>query len=141
MAGGVNSLGNLQGKVDSNNALVVSLAEGSTITTPSMTVTVASVAAAGSTQGDATAITETGPALIEVTGADATKGAALPAAAAGQVLFVKNAAAAVLKLYPASGDAINGLAANASLDMAANTSAVLCAKDGTTWYTIPLLPS
>ena len=78
-----------------------------------------------------------------VTGADGTKGAVLPAAVAGKVIVVKNsdAANAILKLYPASGDAINALAANASLNMAAKTSALLVCLDATTWYTVPLLPS
>jgi hypothetical protein len=56
---------------------------------------------------------------------------------------VKNADAAnaILKVYPDTGDAINALAANAALSMAAKTSAVFVAFDATTWYTIPLLPS
>lgn len=100
----------------------------------------ATVAAAGSSQSDAASIT-TGFTLV--TAADATKGAKLPAAVAGAVCVVKNADAAnaVLKLYPATGDAINALSANASLNMAAKTSAMLIAYDATTWYSVPLLPS
>ncbi len=100
----------------------------------------ATVAATGSAQGDAAAI-QTGFTLV--TAADATKGAKLPAAAAGKICVVKNsdAANAILKLYPATGDAINALAANAALSMAAKTSALLVAYDATTWYTTPLLPS
>lgn len=102
----------------------------------------ASVAAAGSTQGDATAIAAT-VGFAFCTGADATKGVKLPDAVAGKAIIVKNsdAANAVLKVYPATGDAINALAANASLNMAAKTSALLVALDATTWYTVPLLPS
>lgn len=101
---------------------------------------VAAVAAAGSAQGDAGACVA---GFSHVTGADATKGARLPAAAAGVICIIKNsdAANAVLKLYPASGDAINALSANASLDMAAKTSVFLIALDATTWYSLPLLPS
>ena len=121
----------------------LTIADGSTITTPNMTINVEAVAAAGTAQGDATAATETGPALIHGTGADGTKGIKLPAAAAGRILFVKNADAAnaVLKVYPATGDAINALSADAAISMAAKTSAVFVALDATTWYTIPLLPS
>lgn len=100
------------------------------------------VAAAGSTQSDATAIgASTG--FAHCTGADATKGVKLPAATAGKVVIVKNsdAANAVLKVYPATGDAINALSANAALSMAAKTCAVFVALDTTTWYTAPLLPS
>jgi len=98
----------------------------------------ATVAAAGSVQGDAAAIV-TGFTLV--TAANGTKGVVLPTAVAGLVAIVKNGAAAVLKVYPAASDAINGLSANASLDMADNTSALLVAYDATTWYTVPLLPS
>lgn len=121
----------------------MTVADGATLTTPDMTINVQAVAAAGSNQSDATAATETGPAFIHGTGADATKGIKLPAAAAGRILFVKNsdAANAVLKVWPATGDGINAIAVNSSLDMAAKTSAVFIALDATTWYTIPLLPS
>ena len=100
----------------------------------------ATVAATGSAQGDAAAVTS---GFTLVTGADAAKGVVLPAAAAGLVVIIKNADAAnaVLKVYPASGDAINALSANASYDMAAKTSMLLVAYDATTWYTVPLLAS
>jgi predicted RecA/RadA family phage recombinase len=100
----------------------------------------ATVAAAGSDQTDAAAIAE---GFTLVTAANATKGVKLPAAAAGKVCIVKNsdAANAVLKVYPDTDDAINALAANAALAMAAKTSALLVAYDATTWYTVPLLPS
>jgi predicted RecA/RadA family phage recombinase len=100
----------------------------------------ATVAATGSTQGDAAAIAD---GFTLVTAADGTKGVKLPAAAAGALCLVKNADAAnaILKVYPDTGDAINALAANAALSMAAKTSAVFVAFDATTWYTIPLLPS
>jgi predicted RecA/RadA family phage recombinase len=100
------------------------------------------VGAAGSAQGDATAIgADTG--FVHGTGADGTKGIKLPAAAAGITIIVKNsdAANAVLKVYPATGDAINALSTNGAISMAAKTSAVFVALDATTWYTIPLLPS
>lgn len=95
-------------------------------------------AAAGSAQGDAT---EIGLGFVLATAADGTKGVVLPAAAAGQQVVVKNGAAAILKVYPATSDAINALSANAAISMAANTCAVFTAYDATTWYTTPLLPS
>lgn len=101
-------------------------------------VSTATVAATGSAQGDAAAI---GTGFTLVSAGDGTKGVILPAAAAGKTAIVKNGAGAVLKLYPATGDAINALSANASLNMAANTSAVLVAYNDTTWYSVPLLPS
>ena len=98
----------------------------------------ATVAAAGSVQGDAAAVA-TGFTLVSA--ADGTKGVLLPAAAAGKVVIIKNNVAAALKVWPASGDAINAIAANAALSMASLTSAVFTAYDATTWYTSPLVPS
>lgn len=99
---------------------------------------VLAVTPAGSAQGDAAATIE---GFNVVTGADATKGVILPAALAGMQVLIKNVTAAVLKVYPASGDAINALSANASLNIAASTSVLLTALDTTTWYSLPLLPS
>lgn len=100
------------------------------------------VAAAGSVQGDAAAV-GAGTGFVHATAADGTKGIILPAATAGKTIIVKNsdAANAVLKVYPATGDAINAIAANSPISMAAKTSAVFVALDATTWYTTPLLPS
>jgi hypothetical protein len=100
----------------------------------------ATVAATGSTQGDAAQLAG---GFTLVTAADATKGVKLPAAVAGRVIIIKNADAAnaVLKVYPATDDAINAIAANSAYSMAAKTSMMLVAYDSTTWYTLPLLAS
>ena len=121
----------------------MTVADGATLTTPVITLDVQVLAAAGSNQGDAGAMTLTAPGLCHATGADATKGVVLPAAAAGKMIIVKNsdAANAVLKVYPATGDAINAIAANTEISMAAKTCAVFTAIDATTWFTAPLLPS
>ncbi len=111
------------------------------ITTPTETKTAATVAAAGSIQGDATAITSASPCLILVTAADGTKGVKLPTAAAGLEVTIKNNTAAVLKVWPFSGDAINAIAADSAISMASLTCATFHAYDATTWYTSPLLPS
>jgi hypothetical protein len=68
------------------------------------------------------------------TAADAVK---LPKAISGRVVIVINAAAAnAMGVFPASGDAINALAADAVYSMAANKTALfVCAVDGT-WNTI-----
>jgi hypothetical protein len=114
---------------------------GKTITGAISTLSVETVAAAGSTQADAGQIAATTNALIEATGADATKGVKLPAALAGRFLLVKNNANAVLKVWPTTGDGINAIAVDSNIALAAFTSAIFAAKDGTTWFTIPLLPS
>lgn len=106
---------------------------------------VQSVAAAGSTNADAVAITANAPInVVHVTAADATKGAILPAAAAGTIFIVKNsdAANAILKVYPPSGAAINALTATTgALSMAAKTCAVFAFHSTTQIFTAPLLPS
>lgn len=95
-------------------------------------------AAAGSVQGDATALA-TG--FNQVTAADGTKGVVLPAAVAGTVVIVVNTAGSVLKLWPNSSDKVNGGAADASINMPATTSCMCVAYDATDWYTIPKTPS
>lgn len=114
-----------------------------TIAGATVTRTAAALAATGADQAGAAPIVSASGAFIHATAADGTKGIRLPAAVAGMEYLIKNsdAANAVLKVYPATGDAINALAANASLDMAAKTSVLLVALDGTTWYSLPLLPS
>lgn len=96
------------------------------------------VAAAGSIQGDAAALSL---GFNLVTGADDTKGVLLPAAVAGSVVIIKVDAGADLKVWPATGDAINAIAANSAMTVVDDVCFMLIALDGTTWYTLPLLPS
>ena len=98
----------------------------------------ATVAATGTNQATAAAVTA---GFTLVSAADGTKGVILPAASAGVVVIIKNGAGAILKIYPASADAINALSANASYDIASNTSTLLVAYDSTTWYSVPLVAS
>lgn len=101
-------------------------------------LSVAAVAAAGSAQGDAGALTGE---INVVSAADATKGVILPTAVAGMVIYVKNNVNAVLKVYPATGGAINAIAANGALSQAALTNAIYIATSATQWFSLPLLPS
>jgi hypothetical protein len=114
-----------------------------TFTTPAVTESVQTLAAAGNSISDGGAITVTSPGLVFVTGADATKGVQLPVAAAGKRIFVKNdtAANAVLKVYPQVNSTINVLSANTAISMAANTSAMFYGYNATSWITIPTVPS
>jgi len=95
-------------------------------------------AAAGSVQGDATALA-TG--MNQVTGADATKGVVLPAAVAGTQVYVANTAGATLEVYPNTSDKINALAADTAITMAATTSAMFIAFDAEFWYSFSTVPS
>jgi len=99
----------------------------------------ADVAAAGSVQGDATALLE---GFQVVTGADGTKGVKLPVAVAGAVVIIKGTTSAVLKVWPNTGAAINAVAANSAMSLASGViPAIFIAKSATQWYTLPLLPS
>ena len=98
----------------------------------------ATVAATGTNQATAAAIA-TGFTLVSA--ADGTKGILLPAAAAGRTCVIKNNAAAVLKIWPSSGDAVNAIAADSNYVLASLTSTLLVAYDATTWYSVPLLAS
>lgn len=101
-------------------------------------VQTASAAAAGSTQSDA-------PQLVDgvsfVTGADGTKGVKVPVGVARRQITIHNVGASALKVYPSTGNTINGGAANAALSFAANTSAILTTHDGTNWFSCPRIPS
>lgn len=96
------------------------------------------VAATGSAQGGAAALLE---GFNLVTGADDAKGVVLPPAEAGKVVIIKVGDGADLKVYPATGDAINALSANAAMTVVDDVCFMLVAYDSTTWYTLPLLPS
>lgn len=98
----------------------------------------ADVAATGSTQADAAQVYE---GFTVVTGADATKGVILPTAVPGMRVTIKNGTAAVLKVYPKTGGAINAVATNGAFSVPASTPVILVAKTPTQWYSIPLLPS
>jgi predicted RecA/RadA family phage recombinase len=99
----------------------------------------ATVAATGSTVSDAAALSG---GFNSVTAGDATKGVVLPTApAAGTVVRVKNAAAAVLKVYPDTSATINAIGSHGPISMAAQTTADFTADSTTQWYTSPLLPS
>ena len=107
-------------------------------TTGGLYLKTATVAATGSTQANAAAVSD---GFTLVSAADGTKGVVLPAAVAGRTVILKNGAAAILKVWPASGDGINAIAVDSNYVLAANTSSLLVAYDATTWYSVPLLAS
>jgi len=92
---------------------------------------VASVAATGSAQGDAAAVTA---GINSVSAADGTKGVILPGAKAGLVIEVYNEHATNgLKVYPATGDDINDGTTNAAITMEGKGIARFTGLDTTTW--------
>lgn len=100
---------------------------------------VTTVAAAGSTIGDAAQLSQ---GLNIVTGADGTKGVILPVAIPGLPVYIKGTTAGVLKVWPKSGATINALSASAAMSLPSGAvPVILIASSATQWYTFPLLPS
>jgi hypothetical protein len=125
------------GKLTFNDVDVTS--QAAALATKSTGTARGTVAATGSTVADAAAVPSAD--FVSVTAGDGTKGVILLARSAGASVRVKNAAAAVLKVYPPTGAAINGLAANGAISLAANTIAEFIFDSATQLYTLPLLPS
>ena len=116
----------VNGLTDGTGAL-----NAASITGTLLNISTQTLAAAGSAQGDAGTITRQ---LVFVTGADATKGVILPTVTNGKFIIVVNTANAILKIYPASGEKIQGGTANANISLAAY-SVFLCGyKASGDWY-------
>lgn len=119
------------------SVIKVLFTNGASLGSQTLGMASATVAAAGTVQGDAAAIAA---GFTLVTGAT-NAGVILPAAVAGLVVVIKNNVGGNMKVWPATGDAINAIAANSAYTMATLTSAVFTAYDATTWYTSPLVAS
>lgn len=94
----------------------------------------AAVAAAGSAQGDAAALTGM---VNVVSAADGTKGVILPSAAEGLVIHVYSSVATNgLKIYPPSSGTINDGSANAAITIEGKTMAYCIGTSATNWAVI-----
>lgn len=91
------------------------------------------LSAAGTTQGDATGITKQ---TNQFTTVGANQGARLPWPEQGDFVFIANAGANALRVYPDTGHAINALATNAFFSLAAGKNALFWAATGSQWYAI-----
>jgi hypothetical protein len=95
------------------------------------------VAAAGGNQGAAAAISATGGTLVQVTGADDSKGVRLPLLSDVTVgtcfLIFNNLSNKTLEVYPGSGDGINPASDNAGITIAADTIMLCIALDSAEW--------
>ncbi len=102
-------------------------------------LTLQSVAAAGSDQATATAISATAGALVKATASDGTKGIKLPALTAcsvGQQFIIYNSVSAQnLLVYPATNDAFNATD-NTGVTISGLTSLVCIKIDDTTWLAV-----
>jgi len=89
------------------------------------------LSAAGTTQGTATAITNQ---TNEFTTVGSGQGGILPSPEQGEFIFVANAGANALLVYPASGHSINALSANTAFSLAAGKNAMFWAATSSKWY-------
>lgn len=78
----------------------------------------------------------TAVANLVTTVANANDVVTLPTAVGGLLCEIYNAGANTLQIYPASGDAINGGSADASVTLASGSSVTYRAFDTTNWYSI-----
>ena len=114
-----------------NNVSATTMA-ATNVNPTNLTLTTQTLAAAGSVQGDAGVITGQ---LVFVTGADATKGVKLPAVGDGKFIILINTANAVLKIYPSSGEKIQGGTGDANISLAAYCVCIFGYKAAGDWYT------
>lgn len=119
------------------NSSVV-LSDGKSLTADTINATVelgfssGTLAAAGTNQATATAISDQ---LTAVTAADGTKGVKLPTAEDGELRFVINTdASSALKVYPNTSGTINGGSANAAVSIGPGQMGVFVGTSTTAWY-------
>ena len=117
---------------------VTTLADGGVLAAGSVLgVGQQTVAAAGSDQAGAGAISATGGTLVVATGADNTKGIRLPLLSDVTVgtmfLIFNNLSNKTLEVYPGSGDGINPASDNAAITIAADTIMLCIALDTAEW--------
>mgnify|MGYP003680199312 FL=1 len=105
---------------------------------------VQTVAAAGSDQAGAGAITQGSGAVVIVTGADDAKGVRLPLLSdctVGEAYFVmNNLSNKTLEVYPGSGDAVNVSSDNTAITVAADTINIFICMDSAEWFGAELPP-
>lgn len=132
----VNSIATDSGVISATSAALTSVSATTVAATnvnpTNLTLTTQTLAAAGNAQGNAGVITGQ---LVFVTGADATKGVILPTAADGKFIILINTANAVLKIYPASGEKIQGGTGDANISLAAYCVCIFGYKAAGDWYT------
>ncbi len=95
----------------------------------------ATVAAAGSSETDAAAVTY---GFTAVTNSNGTRGVILPTAVAGAVVIIRNTVSGnTLKVYPGTADSINGgTVTTGQYNMGGSDGAMFVALDDTAWWAI-----
>jgi hypothetical protein len=90
------------------------------------------VTAAGTTQGTATALTSD---VNIITTAAAGTGVVVPGATSGKYAVVVNRGANALNVYPSTGHAFDGLAANTAISLPVNGFIEMFGSSTTQWHT------
>tara|TARA_R110002074_G_scaffold123683_1_gene259439 strand:- start:50890 stop:51726 length:837 start_codon:yes stop_codon:yes gene_type:complete len=101
--------------------------------TGNVTLGIATVTAAGSTQSAAQALSKT---YNIISTASANQGVKLPDAVAGLVINVYNTSGATIKVYPFSGDTINGGSADAPVDLVTDNGAEYVGTSTGAWRSV-----
>jgi len=91
------------------------------------------ISAAGTVQGNATALTKE---INVVSTVASGAGVRLPTAVAGMVISITNTSANSLLVYPATSGIINSLSANAAFTQASGATLQFIAPTTTQWYTV-----
>lgn len=115
-------------------ALASNLSVGGAITrTGNLTEGFQTVAAAGATQGTATAITKS---VAMVTVSASSQGVKLPTAATGLSVRIHVPGTVGVKVYPASGGKIDASSTNTGVVLAAGKANLYFARNATAWVTM-----
>lgn len=93
---------------------------------------VVTIAAAGATQGNATQVPEN-VGYVAVTVTASSQGIKLPTAATNKRVVVLAASAKGVKVYPFTGDRIQGAATNVAVALVLNKSSEYIAVDANNW--------
>ena len=124
-------------QVTNSKGLVQSTGSGPSDMRSGLGIGVQAVAAAGSTQGTAAAISAAEGGLVLVSASNGTKGVILPALSSvptGTTFLVMNTVAGqTLKVYPASGDKFLPASDNAPIPIAASAMLICVAADDDQW--------
>jgi hypothetical protein len=124
-------------QVTNLKGLVQSTGSGPSDMRSGLGIGVQAVAAAGSTQGTAAAISAAEGGLVLVSASNGTKGVILPALSSvptGTTFLVMNTVAGqTLKVYPASGDKFLPASDNAPIPIAASAMLICVAADDDQW--------
>lgn len=108
------------------------------------TTGIEAITAAGTNQATAEVFTSTTAGYKLVSGGDGTKGVLFSLIAIypqGRVFTVENAASSALKVYPATGETINGASANVAITVPARAVVTFTVSSATNWSADFIMPA